>query len=69
MAKDKAKLSVGEVISIYRKKQELTQQELAQLIEVSVGTVVNYENNKTLPDIETLGKIIKVLHIPVNLLF
>lgn len=69
MVKDKEKLSVGKAIKIYRKKRKLTQEELAQLVEISVGTILNYEKNKTLPDIKTLGKIIKVLHIPINVLF
>lgn len=57
-------LTLGELIRIYRKKENFTQRELAKLLGISVGTMVNYENDKTVPDIETLGRICTFLRIP-----
>ena len=57
-------LTLGELIRLYRKKENFNQRELAKLLGISVGTMVNYENDKTVPDIETLGRICRILRIP-----
>lgn len=60
-------ITLGELIRMYRGKEGFTQKELAKLLGVSVGTIVNYENDKTVPDIETLGRIYKILKIPTGM--
>ena len=62
-------LTLGELIRIYRGKEDFTQRELAKLLGISVGTMVNYEKDKTVPDIETLGRICRILRIPSGVKF
>lgn len=49
--------SVGENIKNIRKKNNITQEELAEKINVTRQAVSNWENGKTEPDIETLSSI------------
>lgn len=62
-------ITLGEMIKLYRNKEGLNQRQLAKLLGISVGTIVNYENDKTVPDIETLGKICRILRIPPGVKF
>lgn len=50
-------LKIGEVIYRLRKKHQLTQEQLAQAIGVSVPAVSKWENGSTYPDITLLPKI------------
>lgn len=56
-------MTMGETINLFRKRKGLTQQELANRIGISAGTVLNYEKDKTVPDILILGVIMKELDI------
>lgn len=47
-------MNVGKNIAKFRKKKELTQEELAQKINISAKAISSYENNRNLPNIETL---------------
>lgn len=62
-------VTMGELIKLYREKEKFTQQQLAKLVGISVGTVVNYEKDRTVPDVETLIMIIRVLRIPPEYVF
>ena len=53
--KPSSKLSVN--LKILRKKMNIGQKELAAFLNVSVGTISNYENGVHSPDMETLIKI------------
>lgn len=44
----------GELLQELRKDHRLSQKQLADVIAVTTGTVLNYENNQHLPDIEKL---------------
>jgi transcriptional regulator with XRE-family HTH domain len=44
----------GEILRELRDDRKLSQQELAQLIYVTAGTISNYENNRHLPDVDKL---------------
>lgn len=46
----------------YRKKQKMTQRELAEAIEVAQPTITQYEIGTRKPDIVTLKKLAAVLH-------
>lgn len=50
-------MSFGENISYYRKKCGYTQDELAEKLELSRQTVSRWENDSSLPDVETLIKM------------
>ena len=51
-----------------RKNARLTQKEAAKRLNISVGTLCNYEIGKTSPRQETLIRMAKVYNIPVGLL-
>lgn len=60
------RLSVGENIAKYRKKQKLTQDDLAKLICVSSKSISSYENNRNLPNIETLILLSQSLNVSID---
>lgn len=60
------KLTIGENIRNYRRKQDLTQEELAERLGVSYQSVSRWENGATYPDIELLPAISKLLGITVD---
>jgi putative transcriptional regulator len=55
-------LRIREVI----KEKKIQQKDLAELIGVSKVTVSYWCNNQTLPSIETLGSIAKVLEVRIS---
>lgn len=60
------KLTIGENIRNYRRKQDLTQEEFAERLGVSYQSVSRWENGATYPDIELLPAISKLLGITVD---
>lgn len=60
------KLTIGENIRDYRRKQDLTQEEFAECLGVSYQSVSRWENGATYPDIELLPAISKLLGITVD---
>ena len=44
-------ITIAEAIAIYRNRKKITQKELAELLGVSVSTVINYDMGKSIPDI------------------
>lgn len=56
----------GDLIRVYRKRNKMTQKELAAKSGVSEFLIRNYENNKSNPKYGTLKKIATVLGIPVS---
>lgn len=54
---------IGKKIEKYRKKRDLTRNELAELIGVTMPTIYRWENGDRLPDIVTLMKIARVLGV------
>ncbi|PHO10307.1 hypothetical protein CPG37_04475 [Malaciobacter canalis] len=53
--------SFGEKLKAARKKQKLSQQQLANLMEVSRVAITNYELNKNTPTYENINKLSKIL--------
>lgn len=57
---------IDHVIKEIRKKHNLTQKDLADLLYVSDKTVSSWENHRTVPDIYTLEKLSTIFGIPMN---
>ncbi len=60
---------LGNVIKQAREKQELTQAQLASMINIDARTVLNIENYKGNPKMEVLYPLIRALKIDPNLIF
>lgn len=62
-------LSFGEVIKKYRDQNDLSQASLAELLNVTRNTVINWENNKVKPSVDMVITLCKTLGIPLEELF
>ena len=58
--------SIGERITILRKRNNLTKKALAEIVGVSAATITNYEKGKTLPSAEITVKLALALNVSVN---
>lgn len=60
--------NAGKKIKEHRLAQNLTQEQLGALCEppMAGSAIRRYENNKTLPKIQTLQRIAKALNVPVD---
>ena len=56
-------ISIGNQITYLRRQNNLTQEELAEKLGVSVQTISKWENGHTLPETATLPIFAKVLYI------
>jgi transcriptional regulator with XRE-family HTH domain len=61
--------SIGGLIKHYRILKDLTQEELAEMLNLSYQQVQKYEYNKVIPPHDKLGQLSKVLEIPIELFF
>ena len=59
-------MQIGEVIRKYRKKQDMTQEEMAGRLGVSAPAVNKWENGNSMPDIMLLAPIARLLGITVD---
>lgn len=50
-------MTIGEKLKECRKNKKMTQQEVAELLNIKQATYNGYENDKHLPDIKTLIKL------------
>ena len=57
--------TLGKRIAQLRKEKSLTQEDLAQMMEVSAQAVSKWENDLTCPDISSLPKLAKLLNVPL----
>ena len=57
---------IGKFIASSRKKQKLTQQELAERLGVTNKSVSRWENGKTLPDISFFKPLCEILNISIE---
>jgi len=57
---------IGTQIKYYRKKNSLTQQKLADILNVQKGTISMWELNKRTPDIPTLIKLSEAFKIDIG---
>lgn len=60
---------IGEQIARLRKERELTQSQLAELVDVSTETISRLERGVSIPSLKTLEKISKSLHANLKDLF
>lgn len=63
------KMTIGEKIASLRKQQNLTQEQLAKGLDISVPAVSKWEHGTTMPDISLLAPIARMLHTDINDLF
>lgn len=59
-------MNLGEKIIELRKKENLTQEKLAEKIGISRQTLFNWENNSTSPDINQAKKISEIFKISLD---
>ena len=62
-------LKLHDTISFYRKKQNLTQEALAQKLGVTNQSVSKWESAQCYPDISLIPKIAEIFHISIDELF
>lgn len=60
---------IGSQIAKIRRECEITQEQLAQLVDVAVETISRVERGVSIPSLRTLEKISDALHIPLKDLF
>lgn len=57
---------IGHSIARIRKDRELTQAQLAEMIDTTVETISRLERGVSIPSLKTLLKISRALHIPIK---
>lgn len=62
-------MKIGKKIAYYRKKMELTQEELADQLEISSQAVSNWETEQNNPDEDVLIKLADIFHVTLDELF
>jgi transcriptional regulator with XRE-family HTH domain len=63
------KQTIGIQVRTARNRQDLTQEQLAEKIDMTVETVSNIERGRTLPEMETLDRLSRSLEIPLREFF
>ena len=58
--------SLGDKIRKLRKQKDLTQEELAELASIDPKSVIQIENGKRNPTLNTIDKIAKALKVPAS---
>ena len=61
-------MQIGQIIREYRKKNELTQEEMANRLGVTAPAVNKWENGNSMPDITLLAQIARLLGISLDTL-
>lgn len=62
-------MSIGEKIYLLREKQGLSQEELAEKLNVSRQTISNWENDKVKIDVEKAGELCRIFNVSMDELF
>lgn len=57
---------IAKNIKKYRKLNDMTQKELAQIVGVSIAAVSNWETGSNSIDIDSLFKVCDALHVPIS---
>ena len=57
---------IGKFIAEQRKKQKLTQEEMASMLGISNRSVSNWENGKNMPDLSLFKPLCEILDITIN---
>ena len=61
--------TMGEQIKKYRKAKKISQKNLAEIMQITRNSVINWESNRYKPDINLIPKLCMVLKISPNDLF
>lgn len=59
-------MTLGKRIATFRKEKGITQEELAQMLDISGQAVSKWENDLTCPDINTLPRLAQILGVTVD---
>ncbi len=59
---------LGETIKNLRKRQKMTQKELAKILDVTESTISKYESNTAMPTFEALRTIAVTFHVSMDTL-
>lgn len=62
-------MSIGDRIKQRREEMNITQEELAQKLNVTKGAIGNYESGFSYPKIENVNKLFEILKVDANFLF
>lgn len=62
-------MNIGNMIKKYRQQRELTQEQIAENLNVSVSAVSQWESGKTIPDVTTLLALANFFDITLDELF
>ena len=62
-------MSIGSKIAQYRKERKITQETLAQLLDVTNQAVSKWESDQCCPDIQMLPKLADIFDISIDVLF
>ena len=57
---------IGKNIQIFRKQMNLTQEALAERVNVARQTVVKWESGESVPDLETAGRLAEALQVSLD---
>lgn len=57
------------LLKYYRENCDLSQQQVAQVLNIDRSTYTYYETGKTVPSINTLIKISRIFNVPYNVFF
>lgn len=57
---------IGTKIKEIRKKKQISQEKLAELVSMNLRSINRIENQHNLPTLETLAKIAEVLGVPIT---
>ncbi len=60
---------LGKRIKELRKEKNLTQEKLAELIDIDTRNIIKLENGETFPRLKTLEKLLEVFQISISELF
>ena len=61
--------SMGEIIKRLRKERGMTQEQLAQLLNLSAQSISKWENNSSMPDVSQIVPLATVLKVKTDVLF
>ena len=59
-------MTLGKRIAMLRRRRELKQEELANMLDITAQAVSKWENDQTCPDIGLLPKLAKILGVSVD---
>lgn len=62
-------MNFGDIIKELRKKNNLKQKDLCQILNITQPTLSNYENNRRTPDVKMLIKIANYFNVSIDYLF